>query len=68
MTTAPDLQRDANCDVISAFRNAIPNVGQPTYDSAPKAAIAVLETLSNEQHASWLAAVERIEELMEEEQ
>jgi hypothetical protein len=27
----------------------------------------VLETLSNEQHASWQAAVERIEELMEDE-
>lgn len=35
-------------------------------ERAPKAAIDALETLNNEQHASWQAAVERIEELMEE--
>ncbi|WP_179639873.1 hypothetical protein RBB79_17900 [Tunturiibacter empetritectus] len=33
---------------------------------APNEVMKVLETLSNEQHASWLAAVERIEELLEE--
>jgi hypothetical protein len=33
---------------------------------ASKEVMETLETLSNEQHASWLAAVERIEELMEE--
>jgi hypothetical protein len=36
-------------------------------EGAPKAAIDALEALSNEQHASWQAAVERIEEVMEEE-
>jgi hypothetical protein len=36
------------------------------YLNAPKAAIDTLETLSNEAHASWQAAVERIEELLEE--
>jgi hypothetical protein len=34
-------------------------------EGAPKAALDALNTLSNEQHASWQAAVERIEELME---
>jgi hypothetical protein len=37
-------------------------------EGAPKAAIDALETLSNEAHASWESAMERIEELMEEEQ
>ncbi|MBB5329411.1 hypothetical protein [Tunturiibacter gelidoferens] len=36
-------------------------------EGASKIVMRVLETLSNEQHASWLAAVERIEELMEKE-
>jgi hypothetical protein len=36
-------------------------------EGAPKAAIDALEAFSNEQHASWQAAVERIEEFMEEE-
>jgi hypothetical protein len=36
-------------------------------EGAPKDVPKVLETLSNEQHASWQAAVEPIEELMEEE-
>jgi hypothetical protein len=31
---------------------------------APKGVLEVLETLSNEQHASWQSAVDRIEELM----
>jgi hypothetical protein len=34
---------------------------------ASKSILERLETLSNEQHASWQAAIERIEELMEEE-
>jgi hypothetical protein len=34
---------------------------------ASKSILETLETLSNEQHASWQAAIERIEELMEEE-
>jgi hypothetical protein len=33
-------------------------------EGASKAAIDALETLNNELHASWQAAVERIEELM----
>jgi hypothetical protein len=35
-------------------------------EGASKAVIQTLETLSNEQHASWQAAVERIEKLIEE--
>jgi hypothetical protein len=34
-------------------------------EGASKDVTAVLETLSNEQHASWQAAMERIEELMQ---
>jgi hypothetical protein len=33
-------------------------------EGASKDVMKVLETLSNEQHASWQAAIERIEELM----
>jgi hypothetical protein len=36
-------------------------------EGASKDAIEVLNQLSNEQHASWQAAVQRIEESMEEE-
>ncbi len=35
--------------------------------SASKAVLDTLKTLSNEQHASWQVAVDRVEELMEEE-
>ncbi|WP_433963847.1 hypothetical protein [Tunturiibacter gelidiferens] len=35
-------------------------------EGASKEVTHALETLSNEQHASWLAALERIEQLMEE--
>ncbi|WP_433967996.1 hypothetical protein [Tunturiibacter gelidiferens] len=35
-------------------------------ESASKEVMKALETLSNEQHASWQAAVDRIEELIEE--
>ena len=36
-------------------------------EGAGKEVLQALETLSNEQHASWQAVVERIEDLMEEE-
>jgi hypothetical protein len=34
-------------------------------EGVPKAAIDAVETLSNEVHASWQSAMERIEELIE---
>jgi hypothetical protein len=53
-----NLQRlDDDIEILTKF---LKNEG------APKAAISILEGMSNEHHKSWKTAVERIEELLEE--
>ena len=52
-----NLQRsDDDVDILKAYLKT---------QGAPKAAIAVLETLTVEQHKNWKKAVEKIEELLE---
>jgi hypothetical protein len=54
---AENLQRsDDDVDILKAYLKT---------QGAPKAAIAVLETLTVEQHKNWKKAVEKIEELLE---
>jgi hypothetical protein len=53
-----NLQRlDDDLDILTKYLKT---------EGAPKAAISILEGMSNEQHESWKTAVERIEELLEE--